>query len=236
MDASRLTTLLLGSALALAVPHGLAAQTRNDSGLWLGVISTGRFAPAGSEVGNFRWWLEAQDRQRDEGQHFDLGFVRPGLGYALTDRVTVWAGYGYFLSDPVGRAPFEEHRVWQQVTWSAPVAGLTLQSRTRLEERFVETGSDTGWRVRQMVKATLPVTHRGQLFLSVWDEGFFDANDTDWGQRQGFRQNRAFAGLGAFFDEAHTKSVEIGYVNQWIDRPGRDAMNHALVVWFFLNF
>lgn len=226
--------LLLVGLLASA--EHLVAQTRDDGALWLGVMSSGRFGDPDSTLGQFRWWLEVQDRQRDEGQHLDLGFIRPGLGYALNDRMTLWAGYGYFLSDPVRREPFDEHRVWQQFTWNLPVEGFTLQSRTRLEERFVETDGDTGWRARQMFKATVPLVENRSVFVSLWDEGFFDLNDTDWGQRAGFRQNRALAGIGYFFDDARTKSVEVGYLNQWIDRRGEDAMNHALAVWFFLNF
>lgn len=227
-------TLALFASATLAT--SLPAQTHDDGALWLAALATGRFADPQSDYGNLRWWLEGQGRWRNEGEDLELAFVRPGVGYALSSRTTVWLGYGLFDTDPVGRPSFLEHRVWQQLSWNAPVEGFTLSSRTRVEQRFVEDESETGWRLRQMVKFTLPLTESKGTFLSVWDEGFYDANDTRWGERTGFRQNRAFAGLGFFLNDAHKHSLEVGYLNQWIDRTTVDAENHALLVMLFLNF
>ena len=120
--------------------------------------------------------------------------------------------------------------------WNVPVGDLTVQSRTRLEQRFVETDGDTGWRLREFVKTTVPLAADNRTFASVWDELFWDLNDTDWGQRAGFRQNRVFVGPGWFLDDAKKVSIEVGYLNQWVDRPGEDKMNHCLSIWFFVNF
>ncbi len=228
----RFALALLGAGLAMPA----VAQTRDDGALWLGYFASGRFGTKESALGDFRWWLEAQDRQRDEGEHFDLGIIRPGLGYALTDRITLWAGYAWVPTDAVRREPFDEHRVWQQLTLNFPTEGFTLQWRNRLEQRFIEDASETGWRLRELLKVTVPVTEDKRLFVSLWDELFFDLNDTAWGQRAGFRQNRAFAGLGWFADEARAISFEAGYVNQWIDRRDEDRLNHALAIWCFMSF
>lgn len=220
----------------LILTAALRAQTHDDGALWLGAIATGRFADAESQFAHLRWWLEGQARWRDVGEEHELTVVRPGLGLALDQRTTVWVGYGLFDTDPPGRPHFLEHRVWQQLSWNAPVEGFRLSSRTRLEERFVEDQSETGWRLRQMVKFTLPLDAENRTYLSIWDEGFFDLGDTDWGQRSGFRQNRAFAGLGFFLDEARGHALEIGYLNQWIDRTTVDAENHVLSILLLLNF
>lgn len=230
----RFASGLLGAALGIAMP--VVAQTHDDGALWLGYLASGRFAAKESALGDFRWWLEVQHRQRDEGQHFDLGVIRPGLGYAFNDRISFWAGYARVESDAARRDPFGEDRTWQQLTLSLPADGFTLQWRNRLEERFIEDESETGWRLRELLKTTVPVTDDKRLFLSVWDELFFDLNDTTWGQRAGFRQNRAFAGLGWFADEARTISFEVGYLNQWIDRRNEDGLNHVLAIWCFMNF
>jgi len=233
-----LRSFLCTAALAGSVALPLAAQTVDDGGVWALWLGQGRFGGPDSALRDFRWWLDAQVRQRDEGEHFDLGVVRPALGYALSERVTAHVGYACIVSDPVRRDDFLEHRAWQQVLWNVPVEGFTLQSRTRLEQRFLEDESETGWRLREFVKATLPLTDDRRLFVSVWDEGFWDLCDTDWGQRTGFRQNRAFAGLGWFFDEQRSKSVEVGYLNQWLDRPAavEDRMNHILSLNVFMVF
>ena len=67
--------------------------------------------------------------------------------------------------------------------------------RTRFEQRFVESGNDTGLRLRQFLRAQRELPGCPPLMLVCWDEIFFDLNDTDWGQSSGFGQNRIFAGL-----------------------------------------
>ncbi len=201
--------------------------------MWVG---QGRLGDKDSLLGDWRWWLDAQLRWREDGQAYDTGLVRPGLGYAITDRITAHLGYARIESDPAGRSAFHEDRVWQQLTWNLPVEGFTLQSRTRLEQRFLEDQSDAGWRLRQFFKSTVPVVEDRTTFVSIWDEMFWDLEDTSWGQRTGFRQNRAFLGLGQILDEKKTISIELGYLNQWIDRPGEDRLNHILLVCMFMTF
>lgn len=229
----RTSTLALACSL-LAAPA--LAQTKDDGGLWLLWLGQGNLGAIDKGMERVRWWLDVQGRWRDEGETFETGILRPGLGYAIADRVTLFAGYAWILNEPAGRDEFVEHRAWQQLTWNLPVSGCTLQSRTRLEERFPETDGDTGWRLREFLKSTVPLDHDGGLFASLWDEVFFDLNDTDWGQRSGLRQNRAFAGLGWFVDAAHKWSFEVGYLNQWIDRTTEDRMNHILSINLFMNF
>lgn len=226
---------LLACCLASFAP-AVVAQTVDDGGAWFGWFAQGKLAAADGSLAPLRWWLDVQDRQRDEGEHFDQLLLRPGLGYALTDRFTVWAGYAYIATDPVRRDEFGENRLWQQLTYNAPTDGFTLQGRARLEERFVETEGDTGYRLRVLAKAMVPLVADKSLFASVWDEAFWDLNDTDWGERTGFRQNRAFAGLGLQLDDAPKVWIEVGYMNQWIDRRGPDKENHVLSISLFTIF
>ena len=229
----------LAIALALAtslVTASASAQPRDDGGLWLATLAQGRLAAADSSLGNFRWWLEAQARWRNEGEDLDMAFFRPALGYALSPRATAFVGYGLFDIDPAGAATHLEHRVWEQLSLNLPIEGFALSSRTRLEQRFVEDESETGDRLRQQFKAMVPLTESKATYVSIFDEGFFDLNDTDWGQRAGFRQNRAFLGLGVYLDSAHKNAIEVGYLNQWIDKTTEDGMNHILSISLFLNF
>lgn len=228
--------LLLAAGATASLGSGVLAQTVDDGGAWFGWFAQGKLASADSALAPLRWWLDVQDRQRDEGEHFDQLLLRPGLGYALTDRLTAWAGYAYIATDPVRRDEFGENRVWQQLTYNAPTEAFTLQGRARLEQRFLETDGDTGWRLRVMGKAMVPLNSEKNLFASVWDEAFWDLNDTDWGERTGFRQNRAFAGLGVHLNEAHKVWLEVGYLNQWIDRRGPDKENHLLSISLFTIF
>lgn len=117
------------------------------------------------------------------------------------------------------------------------VKGFTLQSRTRLEQRIIQ--ENVGWRLREFVKGTVNVPGSDRIYLAAYDELFFDLDDTTWsvgGQRSGFRQNRAFAGLGFRLDPGKHISFEAGYLNQWFDRRKEDRMNHVLSLNLFLNY
>jgi len=234
LSAASLRAALLVVSAAFA-PVALA-QTENDTGLWFAFVSQGRFVHEDSFQGRLRWWLDVHSRQGTDGERFELGIIRPAIGYALSDRVTAHIGYAYIPTDPRGRDSFIEQRIWQQVVWNLPTEGFTLQSRTRLEQRFTETGGETGWRLRQFFKATVPLTEDHRWYVSAWDEGFVDLGDTRWGQREGFRQNRAFLGLGRITDLAPSSALEVGYMNQWLDLPALDRYNHILSITYSMSF
>ncbi len=227
---------LAAATSVLILARGAVAQTADDGALWAMAIAQGKFGDKDSGLDRWRWWLDVQVRYRDEAQTYDSSFFRPGVGYALNDQFVLHLGYAFIESDPATGDEVRENRAWQQLIWNAPVDGFTLQSRTRLEERFVVDEADTGWRLRELVKATVPLVDDKSTFLSIWDEAFWDLDDTDWGQRTGFRQNRAFAGIGQFLNEKQSMSVEVGYCNQWLDRPGEDRLNHILLLAFFVTF
>ena len=42
-----------------------------------------------------RIWLEGQSRWDDNFSHWYQGMARAAVGYSLTDRATIWAGYTY---------------------------------------------------------------------------------------------------------------------------------------------
>ncbi len=107
--------------------------------------------------------------------------------------------------------------------------------RTRLEQRFLEGADDTGWRLRHMVRMTHPLGSSQRYDLTLWDEVFVNVNDTDWGARDGFDQNRLFAGIGVAL--APRVRTEIGYLHQYVERSSRpDAVGHTLSLNLFLRF
>ena len=97
----------------------------------------------------------------------------------------------------------------------------------------METGSDVGWRFRQMFKASVPMAYDFSFVLS--DEYFANINKTNYGADEGFDQNRAFAGIGYNFDKKI--KTEIGYMNQYIRKPNSaDRMSDILSVNLYLNY
>lgn len=219
----------------LVTGEALAGEPREGEQIWAMALAQGGFGFVHPKLSRVRGWFELQGRWRSFGESYETGFLpRVALGYAVTDQVTLFSGFAAIQMDPAQKKPFTELRPWQQLTWNLPVTGFTLQSRTRLEERIHQT--NLGWRLREFIKTTVPVPGTDRVFLSAYEELFFDLDDTTWGQRSGFRQNRFFAGPGFRLDRAKHVSLEVGYLNQWLDKRNEDRDNHVLSLNLFLSY
>ncbi len=215
---------LVIACVAVTASNTCLAQITNDEGTWLALFSQG-------DVGEsqFKWWFDGHARFLDDAGGFNQSIVRPGFGYSLGDRGAVWAGYGWIRTSPLTGAGFDEHRVWQQYTWSKKHDAITLALRSRLEQRFLDTGDDTGWRFRQLVRLQHALPASRHLSLVGWDEVFIHLNDTDWGAEAGFNQNRVFVGLGWTPSPKSNWRTEVGYLNQTIHRPTADDRSHHVI-------
>lgn len=160
--------------------------------------------------------------------------MRPGVGWRASPRLDLWAGYAHVTLRRPGPDGVE-HRAWQQATYPiAEIAGGRLTGRTRLEQRFREGGDDTGWRLRQFVRWSRPVAGP-DISLVLSNETFIALNETDWGQGDGFDQNRAFVGLG--WQVTRKVRLEGGYMSQRIEgASGPDRRNDNLVLSGFTTF
>jgi hypothetical protein len=216
------------------------AEVLEDFQIWENVTARGNFGfinPDNPELKRWRWWGEIQMRYRDSGQELNQILVRPGIGYALTDRSTVFAGYAHVENYPPGVNSIGENRIWQQYQWSGPTPLGAFTSRSRLEERWQENGSDTGVRFRESLKFNWPFSFHPAASFVLADEVFVNLTQTDWGPptaKQGFDQNRGFAGIGYRFTPIIL--MEVGYLNQYINTTTRDRMNHILSINMFLDF
>lgn len=154
--------------------------------------------------------------------------LRPGIGYRLNERFKISGGYLWasLRRDGPDR---QEHRLWQQLSYDfAEVYGFEVDGRTRLEERRREGSDDTGWRLRQKFGVERPLD--GTPFeISLSTDLFFELNDTDWGQADGFSEARSQLLLG--WDMTDKVSWEIGYMHQFENESGApDETNHHLVI------
>ncbi len=182
-------------ALSTAFTVGMAhAETQNDNGLWVVAIAQGSAGSEGSDPSRVKWWLDVQARFSGDADGFSQGIVRPGIGYAVTEKAAVWLGYAWIRTLPASGGNLDEHQVWEQLTWSSRLNQINFLSRTRLEQRFRDGGDDTGWRLRQFFKFTYPLPNKPSVSLVGYDELFFALNNTDWGAESGFDRNRLFLG------------------------------------------
>lgn len=228
----RLILALLATAiLGQATTDPVRGQDVADTGLWTAFFAQNDL---GGDSSPLKWWFDGHLRFLDDTDGFHQSIVRPGVGWKLSDELVAWGGYGWIHTEPVAGDDFEEHRLWQQLTWSRSFEDWTLALRPRLEQRFLETGDDVGLRFRQNVRLQHDLPDLPRLTFVAWDEIFFHLNDTDWGAEAGFDQNRVFVGFGWKFHPDDRVRTEIGYLNQTIDSPtGADRVNHLLSINFF---
>lgn len=225
-----LKNTLLINAVLLSVITNAYAETIEDGRAWLNLTLTGAL-PAE----NWRWYAELQPRLREEGSHLDQVLLRPAIYYNLTKQSSVWAGYAHVITHPAGKSAFDEHRLWQQYLYQfSPVGDLAIQSRTRVEQRFIENSDDTGYKLRQMFRVMMPSGIDSRLSWVLYDEYFINLNQTDYGAQKGFDQNRAF--VGANWTITPQAKFEFGYLNQHVKTKHADLVNHVLSSTFNFSF
>ncbi len=184
-----------------------------------------------------RWGihLDTQWRRHDLISDWQQYVIRPGANFALTDSVTVTAGYLFGESFPygdfpsAGRAP--EHRLFQQAIVQYDVSErLALRHRFLLEQRFLgNADEDTDYRLRNRFRyqfgATTPIADDGKWYVSLSEEFMFNfGNHTP----TLFDQNRAYAGLGR--KAGRWGRLETGYLHQLIHQSNGFVYesNHTL--------
>jgi len=221
----------------LSLADRVHAQDSEDFGIWLGVFGNGKLPSSlNDDRGSWRLWTDVQLRFGDDASRFSQGVLRPGIGYAVGRGWTVWGGYAYIRTDPpYSTSTTNEQRIWEQASWSGAIGTTTVSSRTRMEQRFVSTGSDTGWRLREFVKVARPLSTRKVWSAVISDEIFLNLNSTNFGASAGTDRNRFFVGPGVVLNKALV--LEIGYLNQYTFRSnGPDKNDHLFATNLFWSF
>lgn len=178
---------------------------------------------------------EIQPRLSNGASRLGQFQISPALGYRLNKRTAVYVGYMFVHTDPVGRPAFDENRIYQHlVVQLGKVGDVALTSRTRIEARTVVGAEDLGWRFRQQLRAQIPLGEAPGPLVVVWSEAFYNLNDADWGPREGFDRWRNFVGVAVPLTRELT--LEPGYLNQAVFRPGADRFDHIASVTMFYRF
>jgi hypothetical protein len=234
----KLNILIASTVMGLMLSGPVAAErVAEDFQTWGNITATGNFSP----TSRVKWWLEGQGRFGANSERFSQAIIRPGVGYAVNEKTSLWLGYAWIpTSIPFAGSPFNEHRIWQQLLWSNPYSFGKITSRTRTEQRFfdIQGSTDVAHRLRQLLKWSIPLPSISpNVSFVLADEIFVNFNDIDTGIQAGFDQNRFFSGIAYKFSPVVTG--EIGYLNQYINRvanPIPDQMQHILSVNLFLNY
>ncbi len=214
-------------ALLVALLLGLAAPVRadeTDASLWataqLNFPITERFGAG----------LLVQPRIRDKISELQLVVVRPSLELTLVpDLARVAVGYDAIQTQRSNSNL--EQRAWQQLSLRRQWDSLAANLRLRLEERFFDDSDAVGLRSRIRLDVRVPVTKRLDLWLH--NESFVTMKDTSEGPSTGYDENRAFGGLG--YRVTERLGLEVGYQNVYLERRGRNLINHTLRLGFSLT-
>lgn len=189
---------------------------------WSAVMATAHFS---KDTPALALWLDVQVRR---GADNTAMMARPGIGLQALPWLSLWAGYAWVPTFPDGLAEVvHEHRVWEQVLLAYETSfRLNLQSRTRVEQRFHESGGAVGVRLRQLARVSWRPSAEVPVGGLVSDEVFIGLNSTAWGQPAGFDQNRLF--VGPFFQLTPWARIEAGYLFVYLNR-GVDRIFHTFL-------
>jgi hypothetical protein len=219
-----LRLLFASAAMLITAQPALAAE--DDANVWLGQFAT---INATDKV---YVRLEAQERFTNDAERLGQLLLRSLVAYRLNDKVNAGVGYAFILTDPIGPVELNEHRYYQEFNVRLiDRDGITLDSRTRLEQRTFEEREGTSWRFRNFVQLRVPVS--GSNKIVAYTEPFIDLNQTDV-QRGGLSIWRNFVGVSIPL----AKGIEVvpGYLNQHVFRDGQDRSDHTANVNLFMTF
>ena len=231
----RLSATAMLGLMAMGPTAVSADDVFQDAGSWLQVVGEGSLKAVDPSLEKGRIWLEGQSRFDDDWNHWYQGMVRTAIGYSLSDRATVWAGYTWLPTQNLGKSYVAQQDVWPAFRYVMPTSLGTLTFRTMFETNFL-LGDDVRYRPRQMIKLMHPMAFEPRLSLIAWDEFFIRVNSTNSGGQSGFDQNRAFAGLGWTFNK--NVRTEVGYMNQYLDDKTHtnNIMHNLIMGSVFINF
>lgn len=189
------------------------AHATGDAQLWAVVEASGPIA------GSWRGSVNIQARAGSARQ-LRQAFYGFELAHALGKRVTVAGAYTLVLSRDT-RGLGTEHRLQQEATFDLiDRPDLRLETRTRFEQRFFESGAPSRYRLRQQVRAARPVSPGLAILVST--EAFSILNNPDRDD-VGIDRWRHFIGVEVRLSERF--SLESGYIHQQNHRRGEDEIN-----------
>lgn len=206
-------------------------------------IQTGWAAWFNTTTLSERWSLvsDVQARSDDDAERLQNFLARGGVSYAPAKGITLAAGYAYIETNFSRGPTATEQRGWQQLVIQERYSTVLLVQRLRLEQRFLERQDGTDFysdRLRYFVRGQLPLdgdTSFGRgTYAAVQNETFLNLSNRDDLNGVLFDQNRAYLGIGWRFSPS--LDLEIGYLNQFIERRGLDTMNHVLQLSAYTRF
>src|SRR5665811_397792 len=101
----KLVGMMAASLCFLGMATAAVAQDDllQDAGSWAQVVGEGSLKVVDPSMEKARIWVEGQSRWDDNWNHWYQGMARAAVGYSLSDRATIWAGYTWLPTQNVGK-------------------------------------------------------------------------------------------------------------------------------------
>lgn len=195
------------------------------AGNWSSLTLSGNLKDLSSSLDGFRWIVINQTRLRDDNPNawrFTEDLLFSQLGYDITKYASVWLGYVHDWIHPLDRTAYQESRPYEDLMFVFPAGDLTIDSRTRLEQRINQTTGNLGVRLRQMFMLHQPLDFIDpSLSLYVGDEilGYLNANSFG---PTGFSENRAMGGFN--YKLTSQLAFDLGYLGQYARNNNASAI------------
>lgn len=182
---------------------------------------------------NWQLYLEAQPRFVDYHSKHGTTLYRGAIGKSVGNGFSLWLGYGFI--EKTNPTYLHEDRPFLQVMHGTDLGQIKVINRSRFEGRFFRDLNSAAWRYRHMLRAQyrFPGSRFG---LVAFDEWFWNpATQRSSTVREGFDQNRAFAGVSYSWGERDEHMGEIGYMNQYVNGVN-DSDNDVLAMQFTFRY
>ena len=223
-----LTAILLTSSLT-----AFGQPATSDTQTWLDVNATIQITD------HWRALVEYTPMFTKNISELGTSTVRSGIGYAIDEHSTFWAGYvAQWALVPSGQYAVEQQS-WQGYTYSNSFkSGFNFEMRSRLTERFLPGNSDIAYQGRVRLRGEYDLPFCPDLSIIASNETFVNLNNNinTNNIQAGLNQNQAFVALG--YKLTKNVKVEAGYLQQHINGTGTngDQNNNVFMTQFDLKF
>ena len=220
------------SALLLISATAAFSKTISDEETW---VNLNAFIKLNED---WQAYAEYQPRFFDYNKYNGAVLHRGAIGRNIGHGFSAWIGYGLITWNQRNQSKFpaktqHEDRPFLMLMHGKEMGNWKLTNRTRFEDRLFRHTDEGSKRFRHMIRAQYKFGD-SPWAVAVWDEWFYNTNDIKPSARshapvtkEGFDQNRAFAGVAYYFGDKQQHMVETGYMNNYVNGARNDRNAHV---------
>jgi hypothetical protein len=223
-----LTYLLLLSFPVIFKAQEKATQYKYSSMTWIGYYNTIKL--------NERLTVGTDLQYRTRNGKTNQALARTGLGWKITEKISVIAGIAHFRHYYNAINSRAEWRPWQEIAFSDDDCKLRMSHRLRSEQRYIEKLNegrpcghfDFNWRFRYKLdlQYSLATIYKKRIILAIGNEVMINAgNEIVFNY---FDQNRLYAGIS--LELTKNLSVQVQAMQIWQQKSNGIAMDKISVI------